>query len=161
METHCLPHCLWVWCVMTLFRLQGEYDIHSLRCKGPRAIGMWLSMRCDSWKLEGKPELTARCEQAIWASHDGHALNSVHQLLVTFRLVSKLKSSWGGRMLDQAWSLFPEEEAGLSTVLSSLLHFPVCYVHASSVMSDSVTPWTVAHQSPLLMEFSRQEYWSG
>ena len=24
-----------------------------------------------------------------------------------------------------------------------------------------VTPWTIAHQAPLLMEFSRQEYWSG
>ena len=24
-----------------------------------------------------------------------------------------------------------------------------------------VTPWTVAHQAPLLMEFSRQECWSG
>ena len=23
-----------------------------------------------------------------------------------------------------------------------------------------VTPWTVAHQAPLSMEFSRQEYWS-
>ena len=23
-----------------------------------------------------------------------------------------------------------------------------------------MTPWTVAHQSPLYMEFSRQEYWS-
>ena len=23
------------------------------------------------------------------------------------------------------------------------------------------TPWTVAHQTPLSMEFSRQEYWSG
>ena len=28
-------------------------------------------------------------------------------------------------------------------------------------MSESVTPWTVAHQAPLSMEFSRQEYWSG
>ena len=29
-------------------------------------------------------------------------------------------------------------------------------------MSDScVTPWTVDHQGPLSMEFSRQEYWSG
>ena len=29
-------------------------------------------------------------------------------------------------------------------------------------MSDSlVTPWTVAHQVPLSMGFSRQEYWSG
>ena len=24
-----------------------------------------------------------------------------------------------------------------------------------------VTPWTIAHQAPLPMEFSRQEYWSG
>ena len=24
-----------------------------------------------------------------------------------------------------------------------------------------VTPWTVAHQAPLSMGFSRQEYWSG
>ena len=30
-----------------------------------------------------------------------------------------------------------------------------------SVMSDSVTPWTVAHQSPLSMGFPRQEFWSG
>ena len=30
-----------------------------------------------------------------------------------------------------------------------------------SVVSDSVTPWTVAHQAPLSMGFSRQEYWSG
>ena len=30
-----------------------------------------------------------------------------------------------------------------------------------SVMSDSATPWTVAHRAPLSLEFSRQEYWSG
>ena len=30
-----------------------------------------------------------------------------------------------------------------------------------SVVSDSVTPWTIAHQAPLFVEFSRQEYWSG
>ena len=28
-------------------------------------------------------------------------------------------------------------------------------------MPDSATPWTVAHQDPLSMGFSRQEYWSG
>ena len=28
-------------------------------------------------------------------------------------------------------------------------------------MSDSATPWTVAHQAPLSMEFSRLEYWNG
>ena len=30
-----------------------------------------------------------------------------------------------------------------------------------SVVSDSVTPWTVARQAPLSMGFSRQESWSG
>ena len=34
-------------------------------------------------------------------------------------------------------------------------------VYVCSVMSDSVTPGTVACQAPLSMEFSRQEYWSG
>ena len=28
-------------------------------------------------------------------------------------------------------------------------------------MSESVTPWTVAYQAPLSMEFSRQEFCSG
>ena len=32
---------------------------------------------------------------------------------------------------------------------------------AASVVSSSVTPWTVACQFPLSMGFSRQEYWSG
>ena len=30
-----------------------------------------------------------------------------------------------------------------------------------SVVSNSVSPWTVAQQVPLSMEFSRQEYWRG
>ena len=34
------------------------------------------------------------------------------------------------------------------------------FVHCA-VMSDSATLWTVAHQAPLFMEFSRQGYWSG
>ena len=28
-------------------------------------------------------------------------------------------------------------------------------------MPDSVTLWTIAHQAPLAMGFSRREYWSG
>ena len=31
-------------------------------------------------------------------------------------------------------------------------------VLSHSVMSNCVTPWTVAHQAPLSMGFSRQEY---
>ena len=35
------------------------------------------------------------------------------------------------------------------------------YLYASSIVSGSLTPWTTAHQDPLSMKFSRQEYWSG
>ena len=30
-----------------------------------------------------------------------------------------------------------------------------------SCVGPFATPWTIAHQGPLSMEFSRQEYWSG
>ena len=32
---------------------------------------------------------------------------------------------------------------------------------SSSVVSNSVNPWTIAHQSLLSVGFSRQEYWNG
>ena len=31
----------------------------------------------------------------------------------------------------------------------------------ASVMSDSVTPWTMSRKAPLSMGFPRQEYWTG
>ena len=36
-----------------------------------------------------------------------------------------------------------------------------CCVYVLSRVQLFVTPWTVAHQPPLSMEFSKQEYWSG
>ena len=30
-----------------------------------------------------------------------------------------------------------------------------------SLLSDSVTSWTIAHEAPLFMGYPRQEYWSG
>ena len=65
---------------------------------------------------------------------------------------------------------------GHNALLFKALRFGVCVVHvcmcmsvcvsvcvfSHSVMSDSsVTLWTVAHQAPLSMGLSRQEYWSG
>ena len=37
----------------------------------------------------------------------------------------------------------------------------LCAVRCCSVVSNSAIPWTAAHQAPLSMGFSRQEYWSG
>ena len=42
-------------------------------------------------------------------------------------------------------------------VLLAFSFVVVCH----QVVSDSVTPWTVARQVPLSVEFSRQEHWSG
>ena len=42
-----------------------------------------------------------------------------------------------------------------------LLNFLKLKSVSRSVMSDSATPWTVAHQAPLSVGFSRQESWSG
>ena len=38
---------------------------------------------------------------------------------------------------------------------------PACTLHCFSRVRLFVTPWTVAHQAPLSMGFSRQEYGSG
>jgi len=46
-------------------------------------------------------------------------------------------------------------------VQNSVLYVCVCFSVSFSVVSNSATPWTVAHQAPLSMGFSRQEYWSG
>ena len=50
---------------------------------------------------------------------------------------------------------------GLPGKSPSIILNCMCTVLSCSVVSDSATPWTVAHQAPLSMGFSRQEYWSG
>ena len=46
----------------------------------------------------------------------------------------------------------------ISRSLTNLVSF---FMRVYSVMSDSVTPWTVTHQTTLSVELSRQEYQSG
>ena len=42
--------------------------------------------------------------------------------------------------------------------MTLLSHF-LCFV--AQLCQLFVTRWTIAHEAPLSMEFSRQEYWSG
>ena len=51
-----------------------------------------------------------------------------------------------------------EELLFIWVILVRLLCFALL---ACSVMSDSATPWTVAHQASLFMGLSWEEYWSG
>ena len=50
---------------------------------------------------------------------------------------------------------------GFCRIGISIVSYNSCAVLSRLVVSDSVTPWTVAHQALLPMGFSRQEYWSG
>ena len=45
--------------------------------------------------------------------------------------------------------------------LRGQVQFNVCMLSPISCVQLFVTPWTVAHQISLSMEFSRQEYWNG
>ena len=47
------------------------------------------------------------------------------------------------------------------TSVSQMLWIYCLLFSCSVVFDSSVTLWTIAHQTPLSMEFSRQEYWSG
>ena len=88
-------------------------------------------------------------------------------------------SSWPGfgyRFMDHlSWSQpLPHSSAVQSPVYGSLFcqGLPLCHLSPAvlpfswcesvscSVVSNSATPWTVAHRAPLSMGFSRQEYWS-
>ena len=61
--------------------------------------------------------------------------------------------------------LFSEDDISnfnhwMAQIHKSLVKVCVCCV-SRSVMSNSVTPWTEAHQPPLSLGFPRQEHWSG
>ena len=56
--------------------------------------------------------------------------------------------------------LNPKHMTDLPTYLPQAPAGDMCGL-SSSVVSDSATPWTAAHQALLSMEFSSLEYWSG
>ena len=86
--------------------------------------------------------------------------NCMSQMLFLYSLESKLftflslTNIWRRQYLAALRISLP----GLPTNLLNAL----CCVLSHSFGSESfVTPWIVAHQAPLPMGFSRQEYWSG
>ena len=55
--------------------------------------------------------------------------------------------------------VFPRAQS--DSFLISALNTFWCIAQSLNCVQTSATPWTVAHQAPLSMRFSRQEYWSG
>ena len=79
--------------------------------------------------------------------------NMLSRLVITFLPRSKhLLISWLQSPSAVILELKKIKSDTFSTVSPSI---------SCSVVSSSAIPWTVAHQAPLSMEFSRQEYWSG
>ena len=78
-------------------------------------------------------------------------------------MARRTKVSWKSRKSAWVRRDFPGL-TGRVTALEVLPHqqySPTCCMLSHSVVSDSATPWTVAHQAHLSMGFSRQEQWSG
>ena len=59
------------------------------------------------------------------------------------------------------WVVKLHEVNRVKRLAQSLVHSKSSQVKSLSRVRLFVTPWTVAHQAPLPMGFSRQEYWSG
>ena len=99
--------------------------------------------------------------------HDAHTLESESEVTQS---CPTLCDAWTVAHLAPPSMKFSRQEyqSGLpfpslgtySYVGLNSLSFSVC-VHAVTHVQLFMTPWTVAHQAPLSMEFSRQEYWSG
>ena len=80
----------------------------------------------------------------------------------------KNASYWIGAYLSRGWShlnlLTSAKTEFLNTFTFTDARIPTYFLGkqkcSCSVMSSS-TPWTMAHQAPLSMGFSREKYWSG
>ena len=83
-------------------------------------------------------------------SKGGHGLITVLMARAETPLSSRQDSAWQGRWREVA-----------CPVQEPLPFVAFCVCVSCSVVSDSVTPWTVAHRAPLSVEFSRPEHWSG
>ena len=84
------------------------------------------------------------------------SLTVAHQASLSFTI------SWGLFKLMSIESVMPSN----NLFFFFFLVLPVyCYqpitLHPHAHMLSHVTPWTAAHQAPLSIDFSRQEYWSG
>ena len=95
---------------------------------------------------------------------------NIFQLAYTLGIVSDVEShiAWipaFPRLVHTDWlcgmKVQPFQHNLYSILQSTLGHMLVCAFSVTSVMSDSLWLWTVVHQVPQSMGFSRQENWNG
>jgi len=68
----------------------------------------------------------------------------------------------GENFIYSVWqSEIKQKEKNKYSILTYMWNLHACMLSHFSCVWLFVTPWTVAHQAPPSMGFSRQEYWSG
>ena len=99
-----------------------------------------------------------------------YSLKQYYVLYLNSKDLYKTKPANGGGLLGQSLPGDAHSQASMPDSQETGSHCKcvcVCVCFSYSVVSDSVTPWTVAHQAPLSMGFSMNtgeytpEYWSG
>ena len=129
----------------------------------PRIYDMWMEGGC--FKAEPNPEkkpfsIVMPPPNVTGQLHMGHAMDATLQdILIRFKRMQGYEALW----------LPGTDHAGIATQIKveenlrkeeGLTHYDLgrCVCISCSVVPAFVTPWTIAHQAPLSMGFSRQEY---
>ena len=119
-----------------------------------RYVSLLLGSR---WRERGNIRVLAHAYTLVYVL--AHAYTLVYVLAHAYTLVYVLAHAYTlVYVLAHAYTLV----CVLAHAYTLVYVWVLCLCALSrSVVSDSATPWTVAYQAPLSMEFSRQKYWSG
>ena len=73
-----------------------------------------------------------------------------------------IKSSKLGEIWVRKWKTRKKNAKYFSILVDKMKSVPrkIACMSAQPLSHIAATPWTIAHQAPLSMGFSRQEYWS-
>ena len=127
-------------------------EFHGSKAKGVTVHRIHAHLLCAFPSFVG----ICNCWQSTRVT-DGHP-----SLTITVRVMGMSCVKGGNRHpCDQGYRMsLIESHSLLPTVINPTFLVRASY-SGSSVVSDSATTWTVAHQAPRSMGFSRQKCWSG
>ena len=128
-----------------------------------RFFTMWATREAPIMSV-GKVDFSCSVTcNSLWPHGLSPPVSSVHGILQT-RILDWVDIPLGSHSLLQGISLTQGSNTCLPHCrqrLYPLNHRGSPHCVCARVMSLCATPWTVAHQAPLSMGFSRQGYWSG
>ena len=119
----------------------------------------------DSWKLPLKVFVLIPCEQSFFWEN---CQNNQWQLLTlplperVILMIIREKKNLIKKLIRTSWRIrCPQGSLNKSNFPGHPKTIWMCVCESLSCVQLYATPWTVAHQAPLSMEPTRQQYWSG